>query len=347
MLCLSTCEGMTVKHVAVTDIVCAPDDVTSADQIKREISWINDQLAMRRDWAPPHVVATGDERRLAPNNPVAEWMFDSAPGLRRWRETLVPSAIALTPLYEAGSWRLPNGEPIDPKTRAYFIHSLDAIGIRTRAAIMRALASSHVEVDGALTNWTSLACGGAIPVLDAVKRFRGTHRFGVTLVDIDPCALDHARQKAGARGVGETADFTILERNLIEGLIRTDNLVAELGTDSQNLVDMLGIFEYVSEDFGGFDSAGTFLRNAFRLVKPGGALVAANMLDTHPQIHFNQRAIGWPKIHPRSLTDIHRILTNAGIDPSWVTVLIPEDGVYAVFEIRKPPHPQEHESAVA
>jgi len=253
-------------------------------------------------------------------------MFDAAPGLRIWRERLVPSAIALTALYEADSWTLPTGEPIDPKTRSYFLHSLDSIAVRARAAIMSDLAGRHVGSDGNATRWTSIACGAAIPVLDAITKHVGSQGVDLKLVDIDQSAFDRARDKV------EYEDFDLLNRNVIKDLIVSDKLVQELGPESQDLVDMLGIFEYIVEDFDGFKSAAAFLANAFRLVKPGGALVAANMLDTHPQLHFNQRAIGWPQVFPRSVEQIYDIITDAGIDPAWVTVTIAEDRVYAVFE---------------
>jgi cyclopropane fatty-acyl-phospholipid synthase-like methyltransferase len=99
---------------------------------------------------------------------------------------------------------------------------------------------------------------------------------------------------------------------------------------------MLGIFEYIQDDFGGFKSAPAFLANAFRWMKPGGALVAASMLYTHPQIHFIQRAIGWPSVLPGSVEQIHSIVTDAGIDPAWVTMKIMDNGVHAVFEIAEP-----------
>ena len=156
-----------------------------------------------------------------------------------------------------------------------FMHSLDAIAIRSRAAIMSDFARRYTTSDGSVTRWTSIACGAAIPVLDAVEKHVGTAAVQLKLIDFDPNALDHARDKAVDRGLVEAEQFELLKRNVVKDLIVSDNLVRELGAESQQFVDMLGIFEYIADEFDGFKSAAAFLANAFQLVKPGGALVAA------------------------------------------------------------------------
>ena len=170
-------------------------------------------------------------------------MYDSAPCLKMWRERLVPTAIALTSLYEPESWTLPTGEPIDTRTRSFFMHSLDAIAIRSRAAIMSDFARRYATSDGGVTRWTSIACGAAIPVLDAVEKHVGTAAVHLKLIDFDPNALDHARDKAVDRGLVEAEHFESLRRDVVKDLIVGDNLVRELGAESQQFVDMLGIFE--------------------------------------------------------------------------------------------------------
>ena len=135
---------------------------------------------------------------------------------------------------------------------------------------------------------------------------------------------------AESRNLVEGQDFELVNRNLLRDLIATDKLVKELGAESMDFVDALGIFEYFKDG-----PSARFLANAYKLVKPGGALVAANMLDTHPEIDFNQRVIGWPTIYPRSIDDLKSIIKEAGIDQENVSVTIPSDGIYAIFEIKK------------
>jgi SAM-dependent methyltransferase len=326
-------RDMLIEYVAVPDITDGADHHAARKAMQDEIARMNDELETHSHWPAP---ALDPEKRLQPNNPVAAAMYDSAPCLKMWRERLVPTAIALTSLYEPESWTLPTGEPIDTRTRSFFMHSLDAIAIRSRAAIMSDFARRYATSDGSVTRWTSIACGAAIPVLDAVEKHVGTAAVHLKLIDFDPNALDHARDKAVDRGLVEAEHFELLKRNVVKDLIVSDNLVRELGAESQQFVDMLGIFEYIADEFDGFKSAAALLANAFQLVKPGGALVAANMLDTRPGLHFIQRGLGWPRLFPRSIDQIYGIITDAGIDPASVTMTIAGDGLYAVFEISKP-----------
>lgn len=328
-------QALTVEYVDVPDISDHPRNADTREATRREVARLNDMLRAKPEWAAPDLVDVGPRMALRLNNPAAHVAFETRPSLRVWREQLVPSALALTALYEAESWHLPGGEPIDPMTRALFIHSLDAIGIRSRAHLMSEIAAKYTARSGT-TRWTSIACGAAIPVLDAITAQMPSGGIDLKLLDIDARALRHAREKAVARGLAEGRHFELVSADIIKGLIVSDALVHGLGSGSQDLVDMLGIFEYIDTDFNGFPSAAAFLRNAFRLVKPGGALVAANMLDTHPQLDFTMRGIGWPRIHARSLQQLHAIIVDAGIDPDWVTTKVAGDGVYAVFEIRKP-----------
>lgn len=327
-------DGVTIEQVSVPDISAEERYRTTREETQREVAAIDLVLRSHPEWKAPAVAKTGDRMVFQPNNPVAEWLYERRPALRFWRTHLVPSALALTSLYYPESWTLPTGEQIDRGTWDYFMHTPDAIGIRRRAAVMSAIAARYLSPD-TKTRWTSLACGAAIPVFQALAGQR-SGAIDVKLVDLDPAALSHAAQLAAGNGFREGVDVHLLQRHLIRELIATSSLVDELGASSQDFVDMLGIFEYIPEKFGDMNSAAVFLRNAFQLVKPGGAVVAANMLDIHPALHFNQRGIGWPKIFPRSTTQLLRIIADAGIRPEWVTMTIPDDGVYAIVEIRKP-----------
>lgn len=96
------------------------------------------------------------------------------------------------------------------------------------------------------------------------------------------------------------------------------------------MVDALGIFEYFDDQ-----RSVLFLKNAYRLVRPGGVMVAANMLSDRPELAFNQRGIGWPKIFLRSREELKQLVVRAGVPVDCMAMTIPEDGVYAVVEMRK------------
>lgn len=321
-------DGVTIRGVSFFDVSSESPDRPS---IRSRIANYIDRVAQHPEWKGPDVIVDEKgERRLAHNNPVSKEMYEAMPAMASWREELVPGAVALYPLQCPEERYLPNGVEIDDLTKSMFVNSLDAIGIRARAKVMSHLASNYINENG-VTNWTSLACGAAVPVLNAIQdNMDRIQHIDLKLVDFDPSALDFAKELALHRGLDEEKDFEVVNRNLLKDLIVTDRLVGEFGEGSMNLVDALGIFEYFDER-----RSAQFLSNAYKLVKPGGALVAANMLDTHPEILFNQRVIGWPTIYPRSIEDLKGIIEKAGIDLKNVSMTIPDDDIYAIFEVKK------------
>ena len=130
-----------------------------------------------------------------------------------------------------------------------------------------------------------------------------------------------------------TVEDVVIRDNRVMGLVITDRLVDEIGEGAYDFVDALGIFEYIPDHRG---RAATFLRNLYRLVRPGGTLVLGNMLDSHPQLAFNQYGIGWPSIHPRSRHQLLDLMVAAGVPLDEAVGHQALDGVYAVVELRKP-----------
>lgn len=320
-------DGVAIRHVSFFDI---SDDSPSKYEIRDRITGYVERVRLHPEWQAPRVNIDERGNRELVCNPVAEEMYAEMPAMASWRKELVPGAVALYPLQYPGERCLPNGVEIDDLTRDMFTNSLDAIGIRTRAKVMSHLAANYINEGGA-TSWTSLACGAAVPVLNAIEdNIDKVNGINLKLIDLDPSALSFAGDLAESRGLAEGEDFELLNRNLLREMIATDRLVQEIGEESMDLVDALGIFEYFNEKY-----SEKFLANSYKLVKPGGALVAANMLDAHPEIHFNQRVIGWPTIYPRSVEGLKAIIERAGIDLNRVSVTIPSDGIYAIFEIKK------------
>jgi len=280
------------------------------------------------DWLAPEVV----DGELVLHHDVSRWFYRS-PALREWRRELVPSAGALHPMQRPNAPHLPSGGRIDPVARAVFAHCLDAIGIRTRAQVMREVVQDAAQqMAPGRASWVSLACGAAVPVLDAVAALVGSAGADphLHLVDLDPHALAFAGRLAAERGLAEGEDFTLLQRDLVTGVVARDDLVDELGEASASVVDAVGIFEYFRDA-----SCVRLLRNAHRLLRPGGVLVVANMLADRPELAINQRGAGWPRLFPRSPEQLVDLVRRAGLPLERTTVSIPEDGVYAVVDVRR------------
>lgn len=317
--------GALLRRVVVTDLA---DDSPTRRLRQAQIAARDQLLRANPRWPGPFVEADGS---LVPSNEVAAWLYDDSPALQEWRGRLVPSARALFPLQRPHATHLPTGVPIDDKARSFFMDGLDAVGIRTRGAVLRDVVSrtsNRWTLQGRTerSTWVSLACGGALPVLDSLSALH-PHELSLVLVDIDPVALDFAHRLALEAGVPER-DLVMLQRDLVRTVVVRDDLVDELGAGTAAVVDALGIFEYFSDA-----ACVRLLRNARRLVADGGVLVVANMLSDRPELHWNKRGIGWPLLRERSTQQLLGLVDEAGIDTARTTVTIPQDGVYAVVSI--------------
>ncbi|WP_288821606.1 class I SAM-dependent methyltransferase [uncultured Leclercia sp.] len=321
--------NMTIYSALFPDV---SDKWPMKDETTREINAIDRALKADPSLQPP-LIEQGDrgELTLIAQHAWSQEAFRHRPALAAWRVRLVPSALALFAVQNPLEDKLPEGTVMDSASRQWFIHANDAIGVRSRARVLATLVDKYIHND-IESDWVSLASGAAIPVLEALCAAKlDGQKVHLSLVDDDPVALRWAETMAAQQGLVVGEQITLLRRNLVYHLIRNDDLVLELGEQQAELVDALGIFEYFNHD-----DAVTFLKRAQRLVKPGGAVILSNMLNTSPQIDFALRCIGWQHLFPRSLDELQEIHLAAGVPVENVTVVVPEDGVYAVMEVRVP-----------
>jgi|AntRauTorcE11897_2_1112592.scaffolds.fasta_scaffold05314_2 SAM-dependent methyltransferase len=305
------------------------------------IEELDRRVSEHPEWLAPQV--NNNELDLDSLNPASALLYgEGSPSLREWAGTMKYSK-ALTNLYYPFEDRFPgelgekrglfNGGEVDKNAKEYFLNGLDAIAIRTRARVFQQIMKRQVDsAHGRDLNWTSLACGSAIPLIEAAGNAKkaGGH-VHANLVDIDDHALGFASQLAKNKGMDEGDNYDVMERNLVRDLVVSNKLADEVLPESQDMVDMIGIFEYFAKE-----GATKLLHNAYDLVKPGGTLVFANMLSSRPQKEFNQRCVGWPGLNMRSVVEILDVAKEAGVGPNQIDVFIPQDGVYAVAQVTKP-----------
>ena len=304
--------------------------------------------------------AIGRQRtRIDDTNPATCELIARVPGVEDWLE-LIPTAAALDLLYDPSIERLANGKPVSPAVRDWACNILDAHGIRSRGEIVQDILTKQAIDQASLgateQQWVSLACGAAQPVCHALRHIKesGNPTPRVTLVDLDRSALRAAQTYAQAMKVKQSIDVRCMNILRPQGLalpavdaqtnVAARALRRRVGLEgaAYDAVDAVGILEYVPEALSDESptalqvNAATFLANAAQLVKSGGLLLVGNMRDTHPQLGFTLNVVQWPHIQPRSIETMQRIVEVAGLGNWRVDVYCPDDGVYAVYAMRRP-----------
>ena len=329
--------GVRIERVHIAD---GCEQMPGRRETQSAVAYMDRQLNEHPDWKAPYYDADAGRVVFDPANEAANVLYRDSQTLQNWVvDAAQAHASALYPLQRPFADTLPSGQAIDNKSRMFFYHGLDAIGIRTRAKIMTDISVEHLKNKPA-ARWISLACGGAVPVIDALKEHDKMEMIHLDLVDFNPDALTFASSLADGEAElqkvptynqeSELRSYSTHQINLIRDLIASDNMVDRFGENCSDMVDALGIFEYFSQK----DSV-KFLKNAYRMVRSDGVMVIANMLSDRPQMEFNRRGVGWPKLYPRSTEELSQIIIDAEIDPEKVKIIIPEDAMYAVVEIRK------------
>lgn len=296
-------------------------------------------------------------------NPSTHWMHTNLPGFADWH-SLIPTAAALEPIYSPEIQTLGNGKAFTPEMRSWIFNIADARGIRSRAQIMKQVMIDKFRTSPHALRTVSLGCGAAQPIVSTLVEINhmAVPTPEILLVDIDPQALKLAQRKIEeaklkADGI-ELRRMNVLDPNGLAGAETNkqgfyNNVLARarksLPANAFDVVDAVGLLEYLKPDDWDYKysygkvihttrkmaGAQTFLKNAYELVAPGGILIAGNMRDTHPQLGFTLNVIQWPHIQPRSIEQMATIIREAGIDAD-VDVYCPDDGVYAIYVIRKP-----------
>ncbi len=307
-----------------------------------------------------------------PDNPATAELIRRVPGVEHWLE-LIPTPRALGPLYTPDMSALPNGHEIGDELRKWMIAIGDARGLRARVSMAEQLFTEKGQSNPAFglpQRWLSLASGAAQSILNAAKNVADMSGKppSVTLVDISSQALKDAQIYASDLAVD--TDFTtermnVLRRPGLDIAVRLGEAAMlriadpaestklsreRLEPESYDAVEAIGILEYVKPEDWPYrynktlnlkmKQAGAvrFLKNAYRLVKPGGELVVGNMLDSHPQLGFTLNVVQWPHIQPRSVNQMMDIFDAAGLQGER-HVYVPSyesQRVYALYRIHKP-----------
>lgn len=341
ILSRETIDGIEWVKVRVSDEFIDNGDPTTLARMRSQSDFVDHQLRSDlvydkkghlRPMKKPQGGSTPDDnefsREIYRHSGMESWYSDT------------PSARALLPLHDPMRATLPGrADIIDETSRNFFRYSLDAQAIRARNSIVTRLSASWLDGPDQPVH-VSYGSGLAVPVFEAFAQSNTNQTIEAFLVDNDLLSHDMARlyeKEVSSASADWDVNTQYISADLIEGLIRSDGLVDLTGRGKAKVVDVVGVAEYFPDNL-----AGRMLGNAYKNVQSkhdsidgsGGVLLWGNMLNEHPQLAFNQIAIRWPGIHPRSRAQLAEIIDMIGAPRESVTSYVSEDGVYAVFEVR-------------
>jgi SAM-dependent methyltransferase len=234
----------------------------------------------------------------------------------------MPGGFVTYHAYDPDRKRLKNGKRLDPLARSFFRHAHDGIGVRSRAYAMAWRVTGKYR-DATEVHWMSIACGVGQATFDAARLLPGDVKF--SLLDMDADALAAARKLSVEYAI-DSENLQTTHLNVIE---QNKYLVAHIKEFQPIVVDAMGLFEYLSPD-----DAILLLKSIYTHLRPGASLFFTNMLPSHPHLHVHQRGMGWPGVILREEHEVVELVVRAGIPVGQLTIMRPEDGVYAVYEVR-------------
>ncbi|HEX2903988.1 MAG TPA: class I SAM-dependent methyltransferase [Jatrophihabitans sp.] len=198
---------------------------------------------------------------------------------------------------------------------------LDAAAIRSRAAAAAFLVGERLERwSDEPVRMASLACGAAKPIARMAAEIaeRGLAVERLTLLDRDPLALAAGRAVAEASAPDVRVEV-VLSDLLVIAEMRAIDLLSVLGGQRQDVVEMLGLFEYLP-DLLAID----LLRRAGAALRENGLIVFANMLTPRPEQDVFSDVIQWPAVIQRSMDEVLDLVEAAGYPPHSVSIIVPE-----------------------
>lgn len=211
--------------------------------------------------------------------------------------------------------------PVADAPLAFMRACLDAAAIRSRAAAASFMVTERLDRwDGRAVRMASLACGAAKPIARMSTEIidRGYEVESLTLLDRDPLALAAGRAVAEAAAPNLPVDV-VLSDLLVLSEMRAIDLLSVLEGRRQDVVEMLGLFEYLPDPF-----AIDLLRRAGAGLRENGLIVFANMLTPRPEQDVFTDVIQWPAVIQRSMDDVLDLVEAAGYPPHSVSIVVPE-----------------------
>jgi SAM-dependent methyltransferase len=211
--------------------------------------------------------------------------------------------------------------PMSEEARLLVGGAIDAQAVRRRSLIA---AHTIATLGDRWDDGVRIACVGATG--DGAAQLAAAvagHAPELTLIGRDPMALVAAQVVAQARMPGLSVRAKLTRRGVVVALAE---LAATGGADVVDLATALGALPD--------GAAVTLLRAARHALRPGGVIVAANMLAERPQQTYLEHVVGWPSVVQRPPARLGELAAAAGFGDEQVALAIPAAApAYAIATI--------------
>ena len=206
--------------------------------------------------------------------------------------------------------------------RAWWDGLANAVAVRergraTRELVHRAIVGRARAGAGREVRVASIAAGSARYVLEALRQVPAGVPVRACLLDWDEDAASYSHQLAGALGVGRRIEA------IVGNAIRVRQHFAPRSLD---LAEAVGLLDYLADG-----TTVRFLRQLRGLLRPGGTIVASNILPNEER-EFLHTAMGWRAMHYRTEEDFVALFLRAGFAPGDLTLHRLPTGIYAIVE---------------
>jgi SAM-dependent methyltransferase len=183
------------------------------------------------------------------------------------------------------------------------------LGVRGRIVKMRELLKNELMCrrDRKVLN---VACGSCREVFELASEIKSTGaKF--TCIDLDSKALDFALDRFGYAGLSsDHAD--VLQYNALRMF---DNETAQTEFGTQDVIYSIGFFDYLPDDF-----LVKLLNSLYAMLNPDGKLLMAFKDVSRYRPEFFHWLVDWDGFLQRKESDFERILRDAGIPDSAVSM---------------------------
>jgi len=219
---------------------------------------------------------------------------------------------------------MPMSEGIGYYLDKYFLSTTLGVGVRERVVKMRDLLKKELTSRNK-SKVLDVACGSCREVFELAPDIK-TSGAKFTCIDLDPAALDFALDRFGYAGLSEE-HTELIQYNALRMF---DNETAQTEFGMQDIIYSIGFFDYLPDDF-----LVKLLSSLYRLLNPGGKLIASFKDANRYRPELFQWLVDWDGFLQRTNTDFERVFRDAEIPSSAISMTRVDSGSIVFYSINK------------